>query len=597
MWMKKYKKTLRKAEDRFGIPRMTLSRRMKNPVTRPFGRPKVLSEEDRRVLAEGLAMCADWGFPLTRRDIRYLVKWRIDSAGIVENRFTDNMPSYQWARKFIDSSPEISERIAQNIKRARAGVNADTINAYFDNMEKSLDGVSENCIINYDETGFVDDVNKDKIVCRRGTKHPERIIDTSKTNISVMFSCTASGVMLPPYVCYKSENLYDSWKLGGPSGSRYNRTKSGWFDGHVFQDWFNTIALPYFENECTVDAKKVMIGDNLASHVSSDVLALCRANNIRFILLPPNATHLCQPLDVSVFRPIKEAWRKELKQWKTTYIGSLRKDHFPALLKKTLARLDTMPKNIQSGFEATGIYPINRAKVLTKLKNRENICAQTSENGTAIQWSEGFVNLLEEQRALTTQVRTRKKRVEVDPGKSLAGDTDSEDEEAADDPIATEAEPEAAPEAVIESDPPQQTAASENITNSDNQTDPGTVLAQPTTSDGSIVCPTRNINPITIEKDDFVIASLIYNFGTRKEITKYFIGRVIAKNVGRGKNQIKVDMLRKAGRNEDTTSFKYPQIRDIWCVDIDQITKKLQPIKERRNVYYFKDDDIGCEVC
>ena len=26
---------------------------------------------------------------------------------------------------------------------------------------------------------------------------------------------------------------------GGPSGTRYNRSKSGWFDGVIFDDWFS----------------------------------------------------------------------------------------------------------------------------------------------------------------------------------------------------------------------------------------------------------------------------------------------------------------------------------------------------------------------
>lgn len=45
-----------------------------------------------------------------------------------------------------------------------------------------------------------------------------------------MFSGTASGVVLPIYFVYKADHLYDSWTLDGPKGTRYNRSKSGWFD-------------------------------------------------------------------------------------------------------------------------------------------------------------------------------------------------------------------------------------------------------------------------------------------------------------------------------------------------------------------------------
>lgn len=42
-----------------------------------------------------------------------------------------------------------------------------------------------------------------------------------------------------------------------------------------------------------------LIGDNLSSHFSDCVLKLAEENNIAFICLAPNSTHLCQPLDVA----------------------------------------------------------------------------------------------------------------------------------------------------------------------------------------------------------------------------------------------------------------------------------------------------------
>lgn len=61
---------------------------------------------------------------------------------------------------------------------------------------------------------------------------------------------------------------------------------------------------------------KVLIGDNLAAHLSPLVTELCEAYNIKFVFLPENSTHLMQPLDVSVFAPMKRQWRAVLGRWK-----------------------------------------------------------------------------------------------------------------------------------------------------------------------------------------------------------------------------------------------------------------------------------------
>ncbi|KAK4326941.1 hypothetical protein Pmani_002545 [Petrolisthes manimaculis] len=48
---------------------------------------------------------------------------------------------------------------------------------------------------------------------RKGIKHPERVMNTSKSSVSLMVACSAAGNQLPPYVVYKAERLMDTWLL------------------------------------------------------------------------------------------------------------------------------------------------------------------------------------------------------------------------------------------------------------------------------------------------------------------------------------------------------------------------------------------------
>ena len=112
-----------------------------------------------------------------------------------------------------------------------------------------------------------------------------------------MFCGNAVGEFSPPMVVYKSENLYKNWIKGGPKNAVYDVTPSGWFDNRTFEIWF----FKFFVPAVTGKGKVALIRDNLGSHFSKAVIDKCLEENIYFICLPPNATHLCQPLDVAVF--------------------------------------------------------------------------------------------------------------------------------------------------------------------------------------------------------------------------------------------------------------------------------------------------------
>ncbi|KAK3894534.1 hypothetical protein Pcinc_001690 [Petrolisthes cinctipes] len=148
-----------------------------------------------------------------------------------------------------------------------------------------------------------------------------------------------------------------------------------------------SIVLPYAKSR---PGKKVIIGDNLSSHVSLSVVTACENNNISFVLLPPNSTHLTQPLDVSVFGPLKNHWRSVLTDFKATSLGRrtacLPKSEFPKQLSKLMEKLQkNVTKNIQSGFRKCGIHPLNAEEVLSRLPeiDRQSETAQAPSTGTS----------------------------------------------------------------------------------------------------------------------------------------------------------------------------------------------------------------------
>lgn len=61
-------------------------------------------------------------------------------------------------------------------------------------------------------------------------------------------------------------------------------------------NWFLSCFLP---NGTRPPGRKVLIGDNLPSHLDEEILRLCTENEIVFFCFLPNSTHLNQPLDVT----------------------------------------------------------------------------------------------------------------------------------------------------------------------------------------------------------------------------------------------------------------------------------------------------------
>lgn len=406
--------TQRKAEEQFKIPRRTIINKLKNHHTNNNpGHPPIFSDEEEAAFAACILSFSDFGFPLDAFDLRMIVKTYLTRIGRTVRLFNKNLPGKEWVQGFLKRHPELTMRFASNIKRVRAAITAESLKEYIHNLSQVVDGIPPENIWNCDETNLTDNPGQKKVIVKRGTKYPEKIRNSSKSSISVMFAGNAAGELLPPYTVYRSTCLWSTWIENGPKGGRYSNSSSGWFDATTFNDWFESLMLPRMKKQL---GRKVLICDNLSSHISVHILKLCEQNNISFVCLPPNSTHLTQPLDVAFFRPMKIAWRKILADWKESPDGIknsvLPKQCFPLLLKKLIDVLDeNRADNLIAGFRKCGIYPINVTELLAVIPSYEY-------NKDIVESS--FLEALATKRNDITEMKQRKRRkMTVTAGKSI----------------------------------------------------------------------------------------------------------------------------------------------------------------------------------
>ena len=136
-------------------------------------------------------------------------------------------------------------------------------------------------------------------------------------------------------------------------GDRISLSENGWTDNKLCLEWLKGCIEPATRAELQEEYRLLIVNGH-ASHVSNEFIKFIKAKKIIWICLPPHSTHLLQPLDVSVFGPLKQSYKKLLaeKTRFTTY--NIDKVDFISLIQQARGQ-GISSRNIQSAWRATGL--------------------------------------------------------------------------------------------------------------------------------------------------------------------------------------------------------------------------------------------------
>ncbi|KAF7569911.1 hypothetical protein PtrM4_123260 [Pyrenophora tritici-repentis] len=98
-----------------------------------------------------------------------------------------------------------------------------------------------------------------------------------------------------------------------------------------------------------------------------DFINFCNDNKILLAVFPPHATHTLQPLDVSLFKPLSDAYLNELTKYLQDSQGLLsivKGDFFHLFWNAWCTAF--RPQTITKSFEAIGIHPPNAEVILKR---------------------------------------------------------------------------------------------------------------------------------------------------------------------------------------------------------------------------------------
>lgn len=104
------------------------------------------------------------------------------------------------------------------------------------------------------------------------------------------------------------------------------------------------------------------------SHVTMEFLNWDLYHKIFIAVFPPHASHKLQPLDVKLFAPLSTCYSNNLSQHRaeSQSLSAISKRDFFRLFWPVWQSAFTA-KNIQSGLQATGLFPLNSEVVLRQI--------------------------------------------------------------------------------------------------------------------------------------------------------------------------------------------------------------------------------------
>eukprot|EP00118_Oscarella_pearsei_P023041 m.271081 g.271081 ORF g.271081 m.271081 type:complete len:259 (+) comp40549_c0_seq5:2584-3360(+) len=232
--------TVREAAETFGVPKSTLHDRLKKPdeLKSTRGRPTVLTQVEELGIVRACISLSSIGFGLSRDHVGKLVSRYQDRP----NPFKNGIPGRYWWLGFLQRwNHKLSERKPQHLSKRRAeAANEEVITGFYDFIRSTLQrhGLFDlphyeiaPRLWNCDESGMRTGgcYSKARILAQKGARTVSETGNSSgKEQISVLVCGSAIGQVMPPYVLYKSEQLDVSWMSGGPEGTLYASSSSGW---------------------------------------------------------------------------------------------------------------------------------------------------------------------------------------------------------------------------------------------------------------------------------------------------------------------------------------------------------------------------------
>ena len=356
--------TQREASIKWGIPRTTLRDRLNGSTTKAASKEAFqrLSNQQENHLCNWVLAQGALGLPPTHQQLKEFAT-RILVAS------DDLRPlGKRWIDGFLSRNPAIQTMRGKPIDSVRInGATTKIIKDFFCLLEVPLiKAIPPGNRYNMDETGILEGRGSNGLVL--GSSNRRSIVKKqpgTRCWTTIIECISETGQALSPLVIFESQTVQQQWfpdEMEFLADWRFSATPKGWTSDSTALDWLRQIFIP--QARAQSKDKILLIVDGHGSHTTDDFMYECYKNDIYLLFLPPHTSHVLQPLDISIFSPIKTVYRSAIDKYPDAF------DSSPAgkmtlLCCYNTARLASLTsKNIRNGFVGSGLWPVNMAKPL-----------------------------------------------------------------------------------------------------------------------------------------------------------------------------------------------------------------------------------------
>ena len=361
---------IRKSSRIYGVPRGTLQDRIHGRVKegpRQMGPKSFLTKSEEEEIVRWLIDLAKCGFPRKKEELLDSVQ-KIVSDSKRRSSFKNGRPGEKWYKVFLNRHPAIALREPEGVTKGRSCITEEYIRKWFSNLHDYLQEIDAEDvmtdptrILNGDETGFALCRKSGKILAPKGWKNIYEVKKSGeKETLTVLMVFSANGGIIPPMVVYPYirppkvviQNMPEKWFLG--------RSETGWMRSDIFFEYIANNVNVWIDEQ-NITRPVILFIDGHKSHLTKEISEFCHSNKIILYALPPNTTHIMQPADVSVFKPLKSKWKHTVRQWlnkEDNSNSSVTKINFAPLLQDVV-KDPTLISSIKNGFRKCGLFPFD----------------------------------------------------------------------------------------------------------------------------------------------------------------------------------------------------------------------------------------------